>query len=258
MKHFILGALIAGALGAVSFVSPASAQATRTWVSGVGDDANPCSRTAPCKTFAGAYSKTAASGEINCLDSAGYGAVTVSKSLTLKCQGVVGSILVSGTNALVINTAATDHVVVDGLEFEGLNGSPTPGLNGIQVIGSGAIFIQNCSIRHFSQNGVNVVGTAGARVMIDNCTIINNNGGVNVQGAAGASNSAAVTHSFVDGNTSFGVQANGAVNSVAIAWDVISNNGTNINSLGGAPIASFGPSSLVPGASAPTSTTPFK
>ena len=69
------------------FTSLAYAQATRTWVSGVGDDANPCSRTAPCKTFAGAISKTAAAGEIDCLDPGGFGAVTITKSITIDCGG---------------------------------------------------------------------------------------------------------------------------------------------------------------------------
>ena len=78
--------------------SPAQAQATRTWVSGVGDDANPCSRTAPCKTFAGAISKTAAAGEINCIDPGGFGAVTITKSITIDCSEVFASVLVSGTN----------------------------------------------------------------------------------------------------------------------------------------------------------------
>src|SRR5206468_7615245 len=86
------------------------AQATRTWVSGVGDDANPCSRTAPCKTFAGAISKTAGAGEINCLDPGGFGGVTITKSITIKCQYTEGGVLVSGTNAIVVNAAATDKV----------------------------------------------------------------------------------------------------------------------------------------------------
>src|SRR5215218_7056741 len=77
-----------------------SAQATRTWVSGVGDDVNPCSRTAPCKTFAGAISKTATNGEINCLDPAGYGTVNVTKSITIDCEDTQGSILSSGTNGV--------------------------------------------------------------------------------------------------------------------------------------------------------------
>ena len=70
-------------LFSLCFAAPASAQATRTWISGVGDDANPCSRTAPCKTFAGAISKTAEGGEINALDPGGYGAVTITKSITI-------------------------------------------------------------------------------------------------------------------------------------------------------------------------------
>src|ERR1051325_4067484 len=83
--------------------SVAQAQATRTWVSGVGDDLNPCSRTAPCKTFAGAISKTFINGEINCLDPAGYGTVTVTKSITIDCEDTQGSILASGvTNAIGI------------------------------------------------------------------------------------------------------------------------------------------------------------
>src|SRR5690349_16725039 len=101
----------------------AQAQASRIWVSGVGDDANPCSRTAPCKTFAGAISKTAAGGEINCLDSAGYGAVTITKAMTIDCVGELGSVLVSGTNGIVIQAGASDTVNLRNLAFQGLNGS---------------------------------------------------------------------------------------------------------------------------------------
>src|SRR5664279_1810992 len=92
-------ALFALFIGLVPFLAavPAHAQAARTWVSGVGDDANPCSRTAPCKTFAGAISKTAAAGEINCLDPGGFGGVTITKAMTLNCHEVFGSILVAGT-----------------------------------------------------------------------------------------------------------------------------------------------------------------
>src|ERR1700760_1472284 len=116
MKQFglvtkvIFGLLLAGLLG----TAPAQAQATRTWISGTGDDANPCSRTAPCKTFAGAISKTAAGGEIDCQDPGGFGGVTVVKSITLDCGGgiggQVGSILVSGTNGVTINCTTTCSV----------------------------------------------------------------------------------------------------------------------------------------------------
>jgi hypothetical protein len=93
-----------------------SAQASRTWVSGVGDDANPCSRTAPCKTFAGAISKTAAGGEIDALDPAGYGAVTITKAITIDGGGgQVASVLVSGTNGIVVQAGVSDTVILRNL-----------------------------------------------------------------------------------------------------------------------------------------------
>ena len=94
-----------------AFASLAQAQATRTWVSGVGDDANPCSRTAPCKTFAGAISKTANFGEIDALDPGGFGAVTITKSITIDGGGgQVASVLAAGTFGIQISATATDIV----------------------------------------------------------------------------------------------------------------------------------------------------
>src|ERR1700736_4226568 len=102
--------LLGGALLMLAFTSVASAQATRTWVSGVGDDANPCSRTAPCKTFPGAISKTAVAGEIDVLDPGGFGAVTITKSITIKAVGTVAGVLVSGTNGIVVAAGPSDVV----------------------------------------------------------------------------------------------------------------------------------------------------
>src|SRR5512140_2910805 len=117
ITRFVLSLVLA--LACASF---AGAQATRTWVSGVGDDANPCSRTAPCKTFAGSISKTAPGGEINCLDPGGFGAVTITKSITIACDGTgTAGVLVSGTNAIVISAAASDIVTLRGLDIEGLS-----------------------------------------------------------------------------------------------------------------------------------------
>src|ERR1700692_3678609 len=120
MKTSVLLAFVCAMFMAL-FSMPANAQATRTWVSGVGDDANPCSRTAPCKTFAGAISKTAAPGEINCLDPGGFGALTITKSIAIKCVGVEAGVLVSGTNGFNISAAATDVVYIEGLDLAGLN-----------------------------------------------------------------------------------------------------------------------------------------
>src|SRR5258707_4143950 len=112
-------------------VSLMSAQASRTWVSGVGDDANPCSRTAPCKTWAGAISKTAPGGEIDALDPAGFAPVTIPNSDTLDGGGgQVASTLVSGTNGMVIvANASTDIVILRNLRINGIG----TGINGIQM-----------------------------------------------------------------------------------------------------------------------------
>src|SRR6266480_5177096 len=99
--------ILAIAIFMFAFASLAQAQATRTWVSGVGDDLNPCSRTAPCKTFAGAISKTAAGGEISVLDPGGFGAVTITKSITIDGTGMLGSILAAGTTGININMTGT-------------------------------------------------------------------------------------------------------------------------------------------------------
>jgi hypothetical protein len=142
--------------------SSASAQATRTWVSGVGDDANPCSRTAPCKTFAGAISKTAAGGEINCLDPGGFGGVTITKSLTIKCHYTEGGVLVSGTNAIVINAAATDKVTLKGLDINGIGTGAFTSLVGIKILSAKHVNIIDNEIYRFKSGIAQVPTTAGA------------------------------------------------------------------------------------------------
>src|SRR5229473_8586076 len=119
MRRIALLALAVALFFPFLLAAPAHAQATRTWVSGVGDDANPCSRTAPCKTFAGAISKTADGGEIDCLDPGGFGAVTITKSITIDCDSGPGGVLVSGTNAIIVN-AGTGTVTLRSINIVGL------------------------------------------------------------------------------------------------------------------------------------------
>src|ERR1051325_3022311 len=132
-------ALIVLTLGITSL---ANAQATRTWVSGVGDDANPCSRTAPCKTLAGAISKTAASGEISVLDPGGFGAVTIVKSITIEGDGTLAGVLNNVSSGIVINAAATDKIQLKNLIVNGVGG----GTSGIRIISAGNVAIENCTI----------------------------------------------------------------------------------------------------------------
>src|SRR6267143_2508951 len=130
---------------ACAFAAVAQAQATRTWVSGVGDDANPCSRTAPCKTFAGAISKTATGGEINVLDPGGFGSVTNTKAISIISECTEAGVLVSGTNAIIINTPAAAKVLLQGLDIEGLG----TGLQAVHILSASKVTVQNCSIRNF-------------------------------------------------------------------------------------------------------------
>ena len=165
----VLGVLVLG-------TTIMSAQATRTWVLGVGDDANPCSRTAPCKTFAGAISKTAAGGEIDALDPGGFGAVTITKSITIDGGGgQVASVLVAGTNAIVVAAGATDKVILRHLRFDGLRGAgnANAGLSGIRFISGAGLVVDKCEIFGFNNNGIDVALGTSASVTISDTYIDN-------------------------------------------------------------------------------------
>jgi len=233
----------------------AQAQATRTWVSGVGDDANPCSRTAPCKTFAGAIAKTAPAGEINVLDPGGFGALTITKSLTIRSDHIEAGVLVSGTNGINVQAGATDKVVIEGLDFEGLGA----GLTGINIASGAQVYIIRCAIRHFTQNGINMMSsTPSAHVFVKDSFIGFNAGGVNVQ-ANGVLNLVSILNTEIDANTSFAVQANGANSFIDIANSVLNANPTPISLLNGGTALSIGPSNVVlPPTGGFTSTIPFK
>jgi len=263
MNNLALSSTIfAGLVAAMLSVAPASAQATRTWVSGVGDDANPCSRTAPCKTFAGAISKTAGGGEINVLDPGGFGGVTITKSITIRSTFEAG-VLVSGTNAIVIAATGADNVILEGLDIEGLG----TGLNGITVTGNiRSLVVVRCSINRFTQNGINFASvTAGARLTVKDSAITNNVNGVNVQNG-GANLSATVSNSLIDGNTSFGLGANGATASLNYYNSTITGSPLALSQLNSGQIFSIGTSnvgsgvgsSFVTGGGAPNATLLFK
>lgn len=184
--------LLAIAIFTIAFASIAQAQATRTWVSGVGDDANPCSRTAPCKTFAGAISKTANGGEIDALDPGGFGALTITKSIMIDGGGgQVASVLVAGTNGIVVAAQPTDIVILRNIRFDGLlgNGSNAgnAGINAIRFISGKALHVENCYITGFNNNGIDVaLGAGGSQVFVTDTLVENCNGdGLSAQTSAG-------------------------------------------------------------------------
>jgi hypothetical protein len=246
--------ITAAAFAFMALSAPAQAQTLRTWVSGLGDDANFCTRTAPCKTFSGAMSKTAAGGEINCLDPGGYGAVTINKSLTIDCHDVFGSALVQGANSINVALDSTPNMIVRirNVNINGLLASPI----GISITGTNsgsannAVSIEDCLIDGFTQFGISDTAIAG-RLYVKN-TVIRNGFSTGV-GIASSSGVSAVRATFENvavfdwntgygigngaqvllktstsaGNTAAGVQADGGA-LVAISSSTISGNGTGI------------------------------
>jgi hypothetical protein len=162
---------------ALGSAGSAFGQATRTWVSGVGDDVNPCSRTAPCKTFAGAISKTAVSGVISVLDPGGFGAVTITKSITIETDGAVAGILASGVDGIIVNDAGsatpnTAQVILRGLSIEGVG----TGKTGVQFNAGKALFIEDCAINNFTENGVAFLPAGAATLSMKNTVVRNSKG----------------------------------------------------------------------------------
>jgi hypothetical protein len=189
--------------------SAAQAQASRTWVSGVGDDANPCSRTAPCKTFAGAISKTAAGGEIDALDPAGYGAVTITKAITIDGGGgQVASILVSGTNGINVQAGPTSVVILRNLRINGVEGTGSGGLNGIRYLSGASLHVENCYIFGFTGDGINVsTSSANASLFVNNTFLTNNGNGIQIAPTAGNVRSMLIQVRAED-NSGFGFHLN--------------------------------------------------
>jgi hypothetical protein len=241
--------VVFGALLAVGFSSVALGQATRTWVSGVGDDLNPCSRTAPCKTFAGAISKTATNGEISVLDPGGYGTVTIGKGLTINGTGTLAGILNQGLSGVIVNAPATDTVILRDIS---INGDGTGGTNGVRYLAGKTLMIDHCwiygqtasatsrgidvsktaagnlkvlnsVIENVTEDGIHATTTAGQIVTMINNTNIMNCGGDGIEGAAnvllGISNSQ-ITH---NGN---GIKSSGSgcqfnIDDVLIAYSSV-------------------------------------
>ncbi len=203
----------------------AQAQATRTWVSGVGDDVNPCSRTAPCKTFAGAISKTAAGGEIDALDPGGFGAVTITKSITLDGAGTLASILNSGTTGININVTSGDVVTIRNLT---INGAGT-GTTGIRVLSAAkAVHIENCAIFGNAGPGISVQHSTGqASLLVRDSVIRNNTGDAITTTSAGGGCGIVLERLRADQNGLSGLNI-GTFASAGVSHSTFSSNGTGI------------------------------
>ncbi|HXQ71780.1 MAG TPA: hypothetical protein VN844_14900 [Pyrinomonadaceae bacterium] len=220
--------------------SVANAQATRTWVSGVGDDANPCSRTAPCKTFAGAISKTAASGEISVLDPGGFGVVTITKAITINGDGTLAGILSAATTGIIVNAGVNDIVYIRNISINGAGN----GLNGIRYLAGKALHVENCTITGVGNNSAgnghgifaNLTGSGLLFVKdtnIKNCAV----SGITVQSSGGLLGGTldnirleGLPTGLLIGNNSFMSVRNSVINFSTVAGVSITGTGTPIGS----------------------------
>ena len=251
----LVKAAAGAALALAAMTGAAQAQATRTWVSGVGDDAHPCSRTAPCKTFAGAISKTATGGEINVLDPGGFGAVTIAKSISIIAEDVEAGVLVAGTNGVIINAPSTANVTLKGLDFEGLG----TGLSGVRILQARNVTILDCTIRGFT-NGV-LADPAGAiaRIVVADSVLEKNANGIVLKPTGGFSARAEIDRSQIISNGGAGVSAD--ANGIArLNGNVITFNVTGLESLNGGILISYGNNAIENNNTngAPTSTVTLK
>lgn len=222
-------------LGAMT--AQAQAQASRTWVSGVGDDANPCSRTAPCKTFAGAISKTADCGEIDALDPGGFGTITITKGITIDGgggeAGQVASILAAGTPGITISNSSANcpFDVIRNLDIQGINS----GTIGISVIAGGTLSLENVNIANFTQQCVNLapasaVGFSAYFSNFEHCT----GGGVvvNYTGAGVERVTLTGTKIHKSQGTGIGVSSTGNARISIRSCDIFQNVGGGVQSSG--------------------------
>ncbi len=197
-------AFAAAATIALLFAAPASAQSSRTFVSGVGTDSGACDRTAPCQTFAFAIGQTAPGGEIDCLDPGDFGPVTITESVTIDCAsgGGNGTASAPPVSDVIVIDGTAPQVQLIGLDINGFGSA----IVGVLVNASNAsVSIQNCVIHGFQPTGagggaVAVIGL-GARAYIENTVIRNNDLGVFVGVGGGAAASVELDHVFLDNNS---------------------------------------------------------
>jgi hypothetical protein len=260
--------VLAGAFALLLGGADANAQATRTWVSGVGDDANPCSRTAPCKTFAGAISKTATNGIMNCIDDGAYGAVTITKSITIDCHEQFAGVLAAGSSGIIINIAVgsdTNRTVhLRNLNIDGIR----LGLKGISILSAAAVYVEDMLIQNFTQEGISAASATDLDLYIRNSIIIENAGGgvsiippgtasatssltdVRITGngaaglmvsrAAGANAVVTVDNSEIESNGNFGVRTLGGGTVVRLSNSTVTANTTGLSPITNSDIVSFG------------------
>jgi hypothetical protein len=260
MKSSALMALMSAIFLAL-LAMPANAQtASFTFVSGVGADANPCSSTQPCLTFAGAIAKTAAGGTVACLDSGNFGAVTIAQSITIDCEegtgtvgtsggapiagseGAMGSITASGTDAIDV-TRSGIVVNLRGLDIEGAG----TGLIGINVTQAATVYIKKSVIYGFQGGRASGMRFSGGGTLVVDDTVVHSNGTGIVLDGSGGSITMTLRNVIVHSNSADGISiiTSGSSASATIDHSTLAfNGGTGLIVNGGAASAIIGNSTI--------------
>jgi hypothetical protein len=251
MKCIVFAAALA--LAATLPAVQAQAQSPRTFVSAAGSDTNPCSFAAPCRHFQAAVNATSAGGEVDALDPAGYGPITISQAVTIEGQGWSYIAPPTGGNGITIN-AVSGNVAIHGVSINGVGiGGPT---TGIQFTSGGRLTVEDSVIRNFKGSGIEVQPSTPIQLYVSNTLLSDNqNHGIEVgsshvagvalshvriegnsdsglsfvSSGAGSAINATVSDSVVTGNSGDGIAAGaaGGSTSVMVRNCTISNNGFN-------------------------------
>lgn len=153
------------------------AQLARTYVSRVGNNLNPCTRTLPCRQINRGIDAVQPGGEVVVLDTANYQGFTVNKavSITASPDASPAITVVSGNTAIVIDAGSSDVVNIRGITVNGLRGTQDPSF-GADIESAAAVHFQDCN---FLNLGIGVTA-GGFPVSIKNTTFRGNGSGIQV------------------------------------------------------------------------------
>jgi Right handed beta helix region len=226
MTRFAIAAALALAvtLPAVS----AQAQSPRTFVSAAGSDSNPCSFAAPCRHFQAAVNATSPGGEVDALDPAGYGPITISQAITIEGQGWSYIAPPTGGNGITIN-AVSGNVAIHGVS---LNGVGITGMTfGIAFNSGSSLTVRDSVIQNFTKDGIHFQPAASSQLSVLN-TLVSNNGsnGISIPPTGSGTTTGVLNHVDIENNgvnglfvDSVGLQS---IN-VTFSDSVSANNGAN-------------------------------
>ena len=241
-KIAFLLTLLVTALVCLSPAAPAQAQAARTFVSAAGSDSNNCTNVvSPCRHFAAAYAKTAAEGEIDVLDPANYGELTIDHGISVQGHGWASVSAV--TNGAAITITGGDKINISGVI---LDGGAAINSNGIRFNSAGSLTVRDCVVRNFANYGILFAPTNSSQLFVSN-TLVSDNGyiGISIQSAGPGTTTGVLNRVKIENNASDGLNAGSGLTgtqtiNLTVSDSVSANNGGSgifVQSTGSFPVS---------------------